>query len=301
MTAVMEDIYHSRIDGSWETVVRRDPVVYPDLKNAEDGPLSQRQLESFERDGFILLPGLVGEDRLAQLVREAARLETAVPEGDERRVSEPDSRAVRSIFGIHEISSVYRRFCAEPDVAGVARQILNDEVYIHQSRINYKPGFEGRDFYWHSDFETWHVEDGLPRMRTLSCVVALTESNEFNGPLMLIPGSHKYFIRCEGETPEEHYKKSLKKQELGAPPREALRKLLKRAGRLASMKGKAGTVLFFDCNVMHGSAGNITPWPRHNLFFVFNSVHNRLARPYCGLEPRPTFVANREIEPVSRF
>jgi ectoine hydroxylase len=58
--------------------------------------------------------------------------------------------------------------------------------------------------------------------------------------------------------------------------------------------GKAGSVLFFDCNTMHGSAGNISPYPRSNLFFVYNSVENRLVDPYCGLAPRPHYIATRD-------
>src|SRR3546814_3200003 len=62
-------------------------------------------------------------------------------------------------------SSDLRRLAADERLAGVARFLLDDTVYIHQSRLNYKPGFQGKEFYWHSDFETWHVEDGMPRMR----------------------------------------------------------------------------------------------------------------------------------------
>jgi hypothetical protein len=47
-------------------------------------------------------------------------------------------------------------------VVGPARQLLGSDVYVHQSRVNFKPGFNGQDFYWHSDFETWHAEDGMP-------------------------------------------------------------------------------------------------------------------------------------------
>ncbi len=76
---------------------------------------------------------------------------------------------------------------------GRARQILGSDVYVHQSRINVKPGFGATGFYWHSDFETWHAEDGLPNMRTVSVSIALTENFDTNGGLMIMPGSHKSF------------------------------------------------------------------------------------------------------------
>ncbi|HAW29150.1 MAG TPA: ectoine hydroxylase, partial [Planctomycetaceae bacterium] len=51
----------------------------------------------------------------------------------------------------------------------------------------------------------------------------------------------------------------------------------------------------FDCNTMHGSNGNITPYPRSNLFFVYNSIWNQLANPFCNQKPRPEFIASREF------
>jgi ectoine hydroxylase len=75
-------------------------------------------------------------------------------------------------------------------------------------------------------------------------------------------------------------------------------------GGITSCTGKAGSVVFFDCNTMHGSNGNITPYPRSNLFFVYNSVDNQLEAPKSGLKPRPEFIAARndvaalEAEPM---
>jgi ectoine hydroxylase len=191
------------------------------------------------------------------------------------------------------LSSAFNRLVADARLVNVARQILGSEVYVHQSRLNLKPGFSGKEFYWHSDFETWHVEDGMPRMRALSCVILLTENNEFNGPLMLIPGSHMHYISCVGQTPLDHYKQSLKKQEYGVPDQASLRFLVERGG-IQAPKGQAGSVVFFDCNAMHGSNSNISPFPRSNLFFVYNSVDNALRAPRSGLLPRPEFIASRQ-------
>src|SRR3546814_12624046 len=72
-------------------------------------------------------------------------------------VAEPQSREIRSIFEIHRQSDAMARLASDARLAEVARFLLGDRVYIHQSRLNYKPGFKGKEFYWHSDFETWHV------------------------------------------------------------------------------------------------------------------------------------------------
>jgi ectoine hydroxylase-related dioxygenase (phytanoyl-CoA dioxygenase family) len=135
-------------------------------------------------------------------------------------------------------------------------------------------------------------EEGMPRMRAVSCVVLLSENNEFNGPLMLVPGSHMHYVSCVGRTPRDHYRHSLRKQEYGVPDTTSPGFLFQRGG-LHAVKGAAGTVVFFDCNTMHGSNGNISPYPHANLFFVYNSVDNRLGcsarrpRAATGIHCRP--------------
>ncbi|BBI64144.1 hypothetical protein HSBAA_54500 [Vreelandella sulfidaeris] len=104
------------------------------------------------------------------------------------------------------------KLASDERVAGAARQIIGDDPYVHQSRINYKPGFAGKGFNWHSDFETWHAEDGMPAMHAVSASLILTDNHEFNGPLMLIPGSHKKFVPCLGKRRKITTKARLKRK-----------------------------------------------------------------------------------------
>ncbi|WP_274612925.1 ectoine hydroxylase [Bradyrhizobium brasilense] len=270
---------------------RLDPVIHSDW--SESAPLTRQQAEQFDRDGFLVLKDVLSPEEVDHLQTQAKKLLSS-PNGlnPETIIAEPDSQEIRSVFEIHSQSRVIGRLAADARLAGIAQFLLNDKVYIHQSRLNYKPGFEGKEFYWHSDFETWHVEDGMPRMRALSMSVLLAENTPDNGPLMLMPGSHRVFLTCIGATPEDHYRTSLKKQEYGVPDRQSLTELAHRHGIVAPT-GKAGTVVIFDCNTMHGSNGNITPFPRANAFFVYNAVSNRLQAPFGAKKPRPSFVAAR--------
>jgi ectoine hydroxylase len=129
--------------------------------------------------------------------------------------------------------------------------------------------------------------------------VLLAPNTETNGPLMIIPGSHRKFCACAGETPDDHYLASLKKQEYGVPDPDTLAELASDAG-IVAQTGKAGTVVIFDCNAMHGSNGNITPFPRANAFFVYNAVSNGLVTPFGSKHPRPEFIAARRHRPVIR-
>jgi ectoine hydroxylase len=137
----------------------------------------------------------------------------------------------------------------------------------------------------------------MPRMRAVSLSLSLTRNEPWNGSLLVIPGSHRRFVGCAGETPDDHYRTSLKAQEYGVPSDEALTRLVDDGG-IATITGGPGSAVYFDCNAMHGSNGNITPLPRTNVFFVYNSVENGLVEPYAAPNPRPTFIAAREIQPL---
>jgi len=128
-------------------------------------------------------------------------------------------------------------------------------------------------------------------MAAISASVLLTDNDALNGPLMLMPGSHRRYVSCAGETPQDNHKSSLKKQEIGVPSPAALSEMAGGFG-IDYAAGKAGTVILFDCNTMHGSNGNITPFPRSNAFFVYNAWSNRLEAPFAAPAPRPDFLAD---------
>ena len=286
------DPYPSRQSSQPRMIDRVDPVVHAADRSA--GPLEAARVDRYERDGFLVQDGLFTDAELDVMREELARLRAGAEavESDDL-IREPGSDGVRSIFRVHRTSPVFARLAADARLVSAAEQILGEPVYVHQSRLNYKPGFVGKEFYWHSDFETWHVEDGMPRMRALSVSITLLENTETNGPLMLVPGSQRRYVACVGETPEEHFRQSLRKQEYGVPDPDSLRQLVDEGG-IVTATGPAGTTVFFDCNVMHGSNGNITPAPRSNVFIVYNAVSNRLETPFGAQKPRPGFLAERD-------
>ncbi|MFJ9866662.1 ectoine hydroxylase [Streptomyces sp. NPDC101165] len=289
------DLYPSR--GPAEvTVPRQDPVVWGSPETP--GPVATADLQSYERDGFLAIDQLISPGDVEVYKAELDRLiaDPAI-RADERSIVEPKSQEIRSVFEVHRISQVFANLVRDERVVGRARQILGSDVYVHQSRINVKPGFGASGFYWHSDFETWHAEDGLPNMRTVSVSIALTENHDTNGGLMIMPGSHRTFLGCAGATPEDNYKKSLQMQDAGTPSDEALTKMASEYG-IRLFTGRAGSATWFDCNCMHGSGDNITPFPRSNVFIVFNSVENAAVEPFAAPVRRPEFIGARDFTPV---
>ncbi|MEV6757969.1 ectoine hydroxylase [Streptomyces sp. NPDC051214] len=289
------DLYPTR--GTEEVLIeRKDPVVWSEP--GTPGPITADELAGFDRDGFLAIDQLITPDEVSVYHAELSRLiDDPTMRADERSIVEPRSQEIRTIFEVHKISELFAKLAADPRVVGRARQILGSDVYVHQSRINVKPGFGASGFYWHSDFETWHAEDGLPNMRTVSVSIALTKNHDTNGGLMIMPGSHKTFLGCEGATPKDNYKRSLQMQDAGIPSDETLTSLASDYG-IRLFTGEAGSATWFDCNAMHGSGDNITPFPRSNVFIVFNSVENTAVEPFAAPVRRPEYIGARDFTPV---
>ncbi|WP_327117156.1 ectoine hydroxylase [Nocardia sp. NBC_01730] len=291
LETAQSDRYPTRLGVPAPHLERADPTVW--------GTVDSKELAAFDADGFAILDALLTPAEVAEFSAEIHQLAgDPTLRDDARLIVEKSSNRVRSIFEVHKLSSAVAELAREERVVGLARKVLGSEVYVHQSRVNYMPGFRGTGFYWHSDFETWHAEDGMPAPRAVSLSIALTDNYPINGSLMVMPGSHRTFVPCLGSTPAEHYRESLQEQEIGVPTAEDIASLAKQYG-ISQFTGRAGSALLFDSNLMHGSSNNITPFPRSNIFLVFNSVENTLVEPFAAPARRPGYIGSRDFTPLS--
>lgn len=243
--AKVQDHYPTRNNDQTVVMERHDPVVHG---WDADGPLSTQDLQSYDDNGYLAIDQLLSPEELNEFRDELHRLAND-PEvkADDATITEAESNEVRSIFNVHRTNELFKRIANDPRLVRRVEQLLGSKVYLHQSRINYKPGFVGKDFWWHSDFESWHAEDGMPTPRAASISISLTDNYSFNGPLMVMPGSHKKFISCAGGTPEDNYKKSLVMQGAGVPNKDTLTDFADKYG-IDVLEGQAGGAVIFDSN-----------------------------------------------------
>jgi ectoine hydroxylase len=291
----MRDLYPSR--GTKECIIDRvDPVVHGDA--AGENALRADEADYFEANGFIVFPEFFSEEEVRTLndAFEALKNDEELKRREEY-ITEPGSDELRSIFSQHLFEPRFASLGRDRRILDKVEQILGSKAYIHHSRINIKPAYRGKSFPWHSDFETWHAEDGVPHCRMVTAWVMLTENTHFNGPLYLIPGSHRRYVSCAGETPEGNYRESLKNQRYGVPSLEAIETFCKERELVAAL-GKPGTLVLHDGNVLHASPDNISPDPRTNAFFVYNSVENLPVSPFAASEPRAPFLALDDYRPL---
>lgn len=318
------DHYPSRVP-SPGLVERLEPVVAEARRDA--GPLTAAQVDEFDRKGVLVLRQVIRPEEVAALKRateglrehyEALSYDELDQRTDMRVITERGGTlagdqehppTLKSIWQIHLpaehaphmlfAADLARRTVCDSRLVRTAQQLLGEDVYVHQSRINYQPGISdrglgGSGFLWHQDFEQWHSEDGMPRMRAVSMAVLLERAVPVNGALMVMPGSHRRMVQARGN-PEEsdgYVKGALSRgPEL---PVEILERLAEEHG-IQHCRGEPGDVVLFDCNTMHGSHTNISPWGRCMFFAVYNAVSNTPAdRPFGVAEPRPEHIGSRD-------
>jgi ectoine hydroxylase len=261
----------------------------------EHGSLSFYDRNAWRGDGYSILESPLVDEYNRNgyfVIRGMFKSSHNSPFNMEHVSIDPKTSGVRSILGVHYQKDIADKYL-NTGLFDLAEEILGEDAYIHQSRINCKtPGNSG--WHWHSDFETWHSQDGMPDMNCTTAMIALDDNTTNNGPLTVIPGSHLwYWSSPKGEcySAEENFSD----QKEGVPPDSVISELIDRTGnRPVELILTAGDVLFFDCNLMHSSETNNSDKNRFNLFFVFNAMSNRLQKPFSYDFIRPEYMATRE-------
>jgi ectoine hydroxylase len=301
MLSLCRDPYPSRAINEHLLARRQEPVVWSEPSARPDW-LSAEAEAQYAKQGFIVLPNVLTAKEVAELNAAMAELRQELTVSNSALVlREPSSDDMLSFLDLPSASPLFERLARHPKLLAFARYILGSEVYLHQSRLNYRAANTQEEFYWHSDFETWHTEDGMPAMRAVSCSVLLTDNFAEHAPKLLIPGSHKTYVGCvdPASSPATDNEAAHASHTMGQPSPEILSLLTHQAGDVTSATGLAGSVVFFDCNIQHRSADEPSEHLRANAFLVYNSVENTLSDPANGLAPRPEYLAHREhISPL---
>jgi hypothetical protein len=147
--------------------------------------LTQQQIDSFNREGWLFLPELFSPEEVAYLAREAEGIyDTSRPE-----VWREKSGAPRTAFAAHLYNEAFGALGAHPRMIDPVEQMFGEKVYMHQYKINAKSAFTGDVWQWHQDYGTWKRDDGMPLPRAMNIAIFLDEVMPINGPLMLVPKS----------------------------------------------------------------------------------------------------------------
>lgn len=252
--------------------------------------LHQRQVDQYHRDGFLVMESLL-DQREVERLRESFARDCEVP--GPHLVVEDDSAEVRAVYASHHRQPEFAGLIRDARVLGPVQQLLTDDVYVYQFKINAKPAFGGERWAWHQDYLAWRIADGLPAPRQVNIGVFLDDVTEFNGPVIFVPGSHRGGLVRESRKTGAKSEQHLDPDDISLTPRQ-LAEHVDRHG-MTSPKGPAGSVVFFSPEIVHGSAPNMSPFARRLLIATYNDVTNL---PEAPGGQRPEYVVCRDTEPL---
>ena len=249
--------------------------------------LDEFQVREFEERGFLFFPGLLEAEEATSLQEPMA--EILRRQGPEVVCEDDAPTAARLVFGAHVFSEPYRRLALLPRLLHPVRQLLQDEVYLHQSRLNPKQGFGGGAAWdWHQDYPPWRAIDGMAEPRCIMATVFVDDCSAVKSPLLVIPGSHRHGL-MEAKLHEDARGKGY---DLMHVDRQTMERLAAQNG-IEALIGPAGSVGFVHCNVLHGSANNVSPWRRAIMYLIYNAVSNA-----CSGTERAWHHNNRDFTPL---
>src|SRR5678815_2015712 len=152
-------------------------------------------LAQYRRDGFIIVEGLLDDltrRRMKQVLAELIEGARAVSAHDDVYDLEPTHSAaqprVRRIKKPHLVHAVFAEFMCSPRLLAVLSALLGPSgVRLHGSKLNLKAPEIGSPVEWHQDWAFYpHTNDDL-----LAVGVLLDDATDQNGPMMVLPGSHR--------------------------------------------------------------------------------------------------------------
>ena len=244
--------------------------------------LNDEQLAQLRDEGWIFMPDYFSEEEVAVLKSEAHKVFQL--KRDEIYLEKDGTP--RSAFAVHRLNEAFDLLGRHPRLIEPLKQLWGEDVYLHQYKINAKSKFTGDVWQWHQDYGNWLEKDGMPEPRAMNISVFLDEVFPYNGALMIIPRSHRHGVL---ESTKDTATTSFP---LYTQSQETVERLVNEGG-LVVPTGKPGSMLMFDGNLVHGSAGNITPFPRNIVYLTVNACSNYIRKP-----TREEWLAHQDFTPI---
>ncbi|MCB9542284.1 MAG: phytanoyl-CoA dioxygenase family protein [bacterium] len=230
----------------------------------------------FERDGFVVVPGVVEAERVAALraafdaLVEVWAAELGVSRAEYERV-------VSQWTSMHEHDPAFRAQLHHPRVAALGRALLGVErVQLFHDHFISKPPGVSSTIPWHQDYPFWPVDEP----RALSCWLALDDADDESGAMWFMPGAHR-----EGEQPPVDFLRNQK--DWGARIAEAVPTRL-----------RAGDCVFHSCLSWHTSPPNRSARQRRALITIMMSAECRYDPAHSDWHPMNAAVT---VAPGERF
>src|ERR1700761_2349722 len=232
------------------------------LQRVEETMLTRAQVEEYNDVGAIVVADVLTAEEIRVLSDvtdgfvEGARGLTSHTEiydlEDSHTAEQP---RVRRIKAAHLHDPAYAALMRHPKIIAVLQSLWGPDIRFDTAKLNMKCAGFGAPVEWHQDWAFYpHTNDNLAAVGVMFDDMAME-----NGPLMIIPGSHK------GPT-FDHHADGVFCGAMNPDNRDV---------DLASavpLTGRAGSITVHHVRAVHGSAPNVSDRDRRLLLFQYRAA-----------------------------
>lgn len=218
--------------------------------------LDSAKIEFYRENGYLMLENAIGTRQLASLQAvtksfiEASR--SVSQSNDIFELDEGHSPVEPRLTRIkvpHSQHSEYRDVMLSTTITSVVSALIGPDIRLHNSKLNTKAPGGGAAVEWHQDWAFYpHTNDDL-----LAIGIMLDDVDRDNGPLLVIPGSHKGPVL--DHSANGVFCGAINPRDSGF-----------NAGDAVALTGKAGSMSVHHVRTLHGSAPNLSERTRMLLF-----------------------------------
>lgn len=239
--------------------------------------LSHQQVEQYRETGWLVVeemldPALLSQARdvIAEFVANSANVSAHDDVYDLEPGHRPEAPRVRRIKTPHKNHPLFWKIAKLPKLVGVLEQLLGPSgVRLHGSKINLKEPHYGSPVEWHQDWAFYpHTNDDI-----LAVGVMLDDMLVENGPLMVLPGSHRgpvYDHHADG-----YFSGAINPASVDLDFSKAV-----------ALTAPAGSMSFHHVRLVHGSAQNTSQKKRQLLLYEYSAAD---AWPLMGIKSLEEF------------
>src|SRR5947209_4396723 len=176
--------------------MRGSPPVFTGLGLAfrRPGMLSQKDVQKYRRQGYIVVPNVLSAEEVDSLRRAtdevcagAAKVTDHTDVYDLEDGHTPESPKVRRIKTPHLWHAAYAAMVRHPGIVACLTALWGPNVRFDVSKLNMKSAGFGSPVEWHQDWAFYpHTNDDLAAVG-----IMIDDIDLENGAMLVIPGSHK--------------------------------------------------------------------------------------------------------------
>ncbi|MBS0642925.1 MAG: phytanoyl-CoA dioxygenase family protein [Acetobacteraceae bacterium] len=224
--------------------------------------LTQAQIDEYNEIGAIVVPDVLTREEVQRLrdvtdgFVERARGVTGHTEIYDLEDSHtPENPRVRRIKAAHLHDPAYAALTRHPKIIAVLQSLWGPDIRFDTAKLNMKCAGFGAPVEWHQDWAFYpHTNDDLAAVGVMFDDMAME-----NGPLMVIPGSHR------GPT-YDHHAEGVFCGAMDPTNRDV------DYSKAVPLLGKAGSITVHHVRAVHGSAPNLSDHDRRLLLFQFRAA-----------------------------